>query len=126
MQMKEFPPMCLLVFGSFLVIRGYITNVALRWQPPFHPVTVRPYGCTVTISFQRIDASYPTWRSIRNSAGGSEYTPHNVNGTVRLNVEAERALDRVRNQAALGAVAREQVNQNNIMVRQIQQQAQGG
>jgi hypothetical protein len=108
----------LIVFGSFLVLRGYITNVSLRWQPPFHPITVRPYGCTVTISFQRLDASYPTWRSIRNSAGGSEYSPRNITGTVRLNVEAERALEATRNTAAAGTVSRERQNptQTNILV----------
>lgn len=116
-QVRNDPPIVLIVFGSFLVLRGYITNVSLRWQPPFHHVTARPYGCTVTISFQRLDAEYPTWRSIRNSAGSSEHTPNNVTGTVRLNVDAERALAATRNAAARGAVSRaRQGARSNIMV----------
>jgi len=117
-QVRNDPPIVLIVFGSFLVVRGYIMSVALRWQPPFHPVSVRPYGCTVTLSFQRIDASYPTWRSIRNSAGGSESTPKNITGTVKLNAEADRKLRAaqasVSNAARAGA--RDKVEQSNILV----------
>jgi len=119
-QVRNDPPMVLIVFGSFLVLRGYITNVSLRWQPPFHPETARPYGCTVTISFQRLDASYPTWRSIRNSAGGSEYTPK-IEGTVALSAEAERRLTSARasesNAARSGA--RNSSEQSNILVKPI-------
>lgn len=122
-QVRNDPPILLLVFGSFLIIRGYLTNVSLRWLPPFHPVTVRPYGCTVTLAIQRIDAAYPTWRTIRNSAGESESSPTNITGSIQLSVETERELERIRGQTALGDVSREHINQNNILVRQ---QAQGG
>jgi len=108
-QVRNDPPIFLVVFGSFLIIRGYLANISLRWKPPYHPETMRPYACAVTMSIQRLDADYPTWQSIRNSAGGSEQSPVNVSGTVALNANAERALETTRNRVALSALNRTQV-----------------
>jgi len=63
------PPIVLVVFGSFLTLRTYLTGYTIKWEGPFHPLTAQPYGATVTLSFQRLDKNYPTWESIRNSAG---------------------------------------------------------
>ena len=62
------PPKLLVVFGSWMVIRGYATNVSLKWEPPFDPVTNRPYGCLVNIQIQPLMVTYPTWQSIRGGA----------------------------------------------------------
>lgn len=69
------PPMVLVVFGSWMTLRCYATGYSMRWEHPFHPVTVQPYGCTVTLSLQRLDKGYPTWKSIRNQAGGLPQSP---------------------------------------------------
>lgn len=69
------PPMVLVVFGSWMTLRMYATGYSMRWEHPFHPVTVQPYGCTVTLSLQRLDKGYPTWKSIRNQAGGLPQSP---------------------------------------------------
>ncbi len=62
------PPKVLVVFGSWMVVRGYATNVTLKWEPPFDPVTNRPYGCVVNIQIQPLMVTYPTWQSIRGGA----------------------------------------------------------
>jgi hypothetical protein len=111
-QVRNDPPIFLVVFGSFLVVRGYATNITLRWKPPYHPETVRPYACTVNLAIQRIEASYPTWQSIRNQAGSTEQSPVNVSGTVQLNADAERRLADIRQQSAAGALSRAVNNAN--------------
>ena len=113
-QVRNDPPIFLVVFGSFLTIRGYLENISLKWMPPFHPVSVRPYGCTVTMAIQRIEAEFPTWRSIRNSAGSSESSPVNIAGTVGLNASASRDLAGARAQASLSA------DPNNVFTQQSQ------
>lgn len=63
------PPMVLVVFGSFLTLRGYITQVTIQWEGPWHPITAQPYGARVSLSFQRFDTGMPDWDSVRNQAG---------------------------------------------------------
>jgi len=104
------------VFGSFLIVRGYATSVSLAWKPPFHPVTMRPYACAVTIALQRLEADYPTWQSIRNQGGGSPQTPVKVDGNVQLNADAERQLTAIRGNAARAAAVRQQVATNAQLV----------
>lgn len=62
------PPKVLVVFGSWMVIRGYATNVSLKWESPWDPVTNRPHGCTVSVQIQPLMVNYPTWQSIRAGA----------------------------------------------------------
>lgn len=69
------PPYVLVQFGSWLTLRCYATGYALKWEHPFHPVTCQPYGCTVTLSLQRLDNDYPTWQSVRNQSGGLPQSP---------------------------------------------------
>lgn len=63
------PPFVLIVFGSWMVIRGYVLNTSIKWKEPFHPVSARPYGAEVDISFKPSLIEYPTWDTIRNRAG---------------------------------------------------------
>ena len=95
------PPIVFVVFGSFLVLRCYVTNYSLRWEGPFHPLTAQPYGCTVTLTFQRLEREYPTWNSIRNSAGTAQQSPAvaRLQGTVTTQIAALRAQDARRNAA---------------------------
>ena len=115
-QVRNDPPIFLVVFGSFLIVRGYATSVSLAWKPPFHPVTMRPYACAVTIALQRLEADYPTWQSIRNQGGGSPQTPVKVDGNVQLNADAERQLTAIRGNAARAAAVRQQVATNAQLV----------
>lgn len=95
------PPMVFVVFGSFLVLRCYLTNYSLRWDGPFHPVTAQPYGCTVTLTLQRLDKSYPTWETIRNSAGQTQQTlaANRIQGTVPVRATTAAQTDAQREQA---------------------------
>ena len=63
------PPFVLMIWGTWKIIRGYLTNIVISWQPPYHPISGRPYGATVRMQFQPIMPEYPTWQSIRNQAG---------------------------------------------------------
>lgn len=65
---RKDPPKILVVFGSWMTVRGYCSNVSLTWQGPFDPVTTRPTGCKVNIQIQPLMVDYPTWQSIRNGA----------------------------------------------------------
>lgn len=91
------PPFVLVQFGTWLTLRCYCLGYSLRWEHPFHPVTVQPYGCTVHLSFQRIDLDYPTWQSVRNAGGKLPQSPNTrtVQGSVLVR-DATRGL----NQAA--------------------------
>jgi len=89
------PPIFLVVFGRFLTVRGYLTNVALNWKPPFHPVTVRPYSCTVTMSLQRLEKGELTLESIRNMGGAREQTSTvSITGSIPL-LERSKSLARL-------------------------------
>ena len=103
-QTRNDPPIILVIFGAFRTIRGYVTNITVRWEGPFHPVSMRPYGCTVNMSIQRILREYPTWESIRNAAGRFPQTAIRVptaTGQVSINLDAaaRRAAQRAANNA---------------------------
>jgi hypothetical protein len=76
------PPVVLIVFGSWWVQRGYVTNWTTQWEGPFHPVTVRPYGATVNLQIQPIKSVYPTWQLIRDQAGQSQGAAPLISGVV--------------------------------------------
>jgi hypothetical protein len=69
------PPYVLVQFGSWMTLRCYATGYSIKWEHPFHPITVQPYGATVTLSLQRLDLDYPTWKTVRNQAGGLPQSP---------------------------------------------------
>ena len=71
------PPIVLIVFGSWWVQRAYVTNVSIKWQGPWHPVSARPYGAEVSLTFKPFNAALPTWSSIREQAGHAGF--HNDN-----------------------------------------------
>jgi hypothetical protein len=68
------PPVVLVVFGSWMTIRGYVTQTSLKWLTPWHPVSARPYGCEVTLNIQPQLEEYPTWQTIRNRGGTTGFT----------------------------------------------------
>jgi len=69
------PPFVLVVFGSFLTLRCYLTGYSIKWTHPFHPVTAQPYGAEVNLQFMRLDLDYPTWHTIRNQSGKLPQSP---------------------------------------------------
>ena len=99
------PPIVLIVFGSWWVQRAYAKNVSVKWTGPWHPISVRPYGAEVTITFQPIKAVYPTWQLIRDQAGqyGYDVDPGN-NPLVRGFVDSSRQRDTNRAAGNAGAV----------------------
>lgn len=90
------PPIVLVVFGSWWVQRAYVENVSIKWQGPWHPESVRPYGAEVSLTIKPIKAVYPTWNLIRNQAGVGGY--NNVNPFV-TGVVNEVRLREARRQA---------------------------
>ena len=87
------PPFVLVVFGSFLTLRCYATGYSIRWDHPFHPVTVQPYGATVTLQFQRLELDYPTYDDIRNRAGSRPQSPNQLTIQGNVNVAPSNALE---------------------------------
>lgn len=67
------PPIILIQFGTWLTIRGFVKNVRIRWEEPFHPRTGRAYGATVSFNFQPMMSFYPNFQSIAAMPGGNEY-----------------------------------------------------
>ena len=96
------PPKVLVVFGAWMTIRGYATSVTLKWQPPFDPVTNRPYGCQVDIQIQPLMVNYPTWQSIRGG-GWEQQARGNDPNTIPSGAAAIREDERTREQARLTA-----------------------
>jgi len=92
------PPYVLVVIGSFLLLRTYVTACAIKWQAPFHPITAQPYGCEINLTFQRIDVEYPTWDTVRNSAGRIPQTPYNprVRGEIVQRMVTSRGQEGIR------------------------------
>ena len=101
------PPFVLVVFGKFLTLRCYVSGYSIKWTHPFHPVTVRPYGAEVTLSLQRLEFDYPTWKSIRANGGQRDGTPTlpRIEGDVVFNYEAGRAASNRVNTDNAGATS---------------------
>ena len=94
------PPKVLVVFGAWMTVRGYATNVTLKWMPPYDPVTNRPYGCTVNIQIQPLMVNYPTWQSISGGAWSQQARGNDPNtipsGAASIQAEEEqRRQDRL-------------------------------
>lgn len=89
------PPIVLVVFGSWWVQRAYVENVSIKWQGPWHPESVRPYGAEVSITLKPIKAVYPTWGLIREQAGVGGFD-NNPLATGRGTSATQRARNVVR------------------------------
>lgn len=102
------PPYVLVQFGSWLTLRCYATGYSIKWEHPFHPATVQPYGATVSLSFQRLDLDYPTWQTVRNQAGGlpqSPFMPRVPGSVVLQNTAARIAASNAQSQNAAAIAA---------------------
>jgi hypothetical protein len=112
------PPIVLVVFGSWTTLRGYVTQVNIKWGSPWHPVSVRPYTAEVTLTIQPQMAEYPTWQSIRNQAGVGGFTT--ASPTIRGAVIPPSLSDaRARATALFGA------NAVSVSARKLQLKAEG-
>jgi|CXWL01.1.fsa_nt_gi hypothetical protein len=105
------PPFILIVIGSWRTIRGYCTNWRCTWEGPWHPISARPYGATVSMTFVPIMPEYPTFQTIRDQAKGftvaSPGASPGLAGQAVLRAQAERAATAQRQQdnaAALNQV----------------------
>lgn len=96
------PPKVLVVFGAWMTVRGYATNVSVKWLPPYDPVTTRPTGAAVNLQIKPLMVDYPTWQSIRN--GAWEQQAESVQrGSIPSSAAQIREEERRRQQARLEA-----------------------
>lgn len=105
---REDPPKVLVVFGSWMTVRGYCSQVSLKWEGPWDPDTNRPYGCVVNMQIQPLMVEYPNWHSIRNGAWNQQAGPNDSNSVDQTAAEIreeERARAAARLNQALGALA---------------------
>lgn len=97
---RQDPPKVLVVFGSWMTLRGYCVNVGLKWEGPWDPETNRPYGCTVNVQIQPLMVAYPTWQSIASGAW-SQQTGANDPNSIATDAAAIRAEEQQRERARL-------------------------
>ena len=99
------PPKVLVVFGSWMVIRGDLENVSLQFMGPWDPETARPSGCKVNLSIQPLLVEYPTWQTVREgpwSFQAAGITPEDVFPTAAAAQNADRQAAAARDSRALG------------------------
>lgn len=95
------PPIVLVVFGSWWVQRAYAENVSIKWQGPWHPESVRPFGAEVSITLKPLKAVYPTWNLIREQAGVGGFNNANPFVTGVVNESRIREARRRANNAGV-------------------------
>jgi hypothetical protein len=91
------PPMALLIWGSFIVLRGRVTNVNISWLRPFLPGTATPKHCTIAVTFQPIMAFYPDFYDVQDARfRGSVVTAGALlgEGASRIITDKARASER--------------------------------
>jgi len=69
------PPIVLFVWGFFMVLRGRITAWTVTWKGPFQPISGKPHGANVQLTFQPESGMYPDWYTIKDGT-----IPSNVGG----------------------------------------------
>ena len=62
------PPMVLFVWGLFMTLQGRITAWTVTWKPPFDPITGKPHGASVNLTYQPESSFYPNWYDIRDGS----------------------------------------------------------
>jgi hypothetical protein len=70
------PPYVLFVWGLFMTLRGRIPAWTVQWQGPYEPISGKPHGAIVTLTFQPESGFFPNWYSVRDTGGGN--TPASV------------------------------------------------
>jgi len=64
------PPYVLFVWGLFMTLRGRVTAWQVRWTGPYDPITAKPHGAEVMLTYQPESGFYPDWYSVRDTGGG--------------------------------------------------------
>lgn len=100
---REDPPKVLVVFGSWMTLRGYVVNVGVKWEGPWDPETNRPYGCNVNIQIQPLMVEYPTWQSIRSGAWNQQAGANDPN-SIPTSSAAIRQEEQEREQRRIAAI----------------------
>lgn len=62
------PPLALFVWGVFMVIQGRVTAWTVNWVGPYEPITGRPHGAKVGLTFQPESGFYPNWYDVRDGS----------------------------------------------------------
>jgi len=68
------PPLILFVWGLFMVIKGRISAWTVNWTGPYEPVTGRPHGAKVGLTFQPESGFYPNWYDISDGPFPSTFS----------------------------------------------------
>jgi len=62
------PPIVLFVWGIFMTLRGRISAWTVNWTGPYEPITGKPHGAKVGLTFQPESGFYPNWYDIREGS----------------------------------------------------------
>jgi hypothetical protein len=62
------PPIILFVWGMFMTLRGVVTDWRLTWTGPYEPISGKPHGAEISLSFQPQSGFYPNWYDIRDGS----------------------------------------------------------
>jgi hypothetical protein len=92
---REDPPKILVVFGSWMTLRGYASQVTLKWEGPWDPESNRPFGCSVSMQIQPLMVEYPTWQTVRNGAWSQQSGANDPN-SINPSAAQVRADERTR------------------------------
>lgn len=62
------PPIVLFVWGLFMTLRGRVTAWTVTWKGPYEPISGKPHGALVAVTFQPESGFYPNWYDIRDGS----------------------------------------------------------
>jgi len=67
------PPFVLFVWGLFMTLQGKVTAWTVTWMGPYEPISGKPHGANVQLTFQPESGFYPNWYDIKDG-----YTPDSL------------------------------------------------
>jgi len=65
------PPYVLFVWGLFMTLRGKVTAWTVNWKGPYEPISGKPHGADVQLTFQPESGFYPNWWDISEGSNPS-------------------------------------------------------
>jgi len=58
------PPYVLFIWGFFMILRGRIISWEVNWKGPFEPISGKPHGAEVSLTFQPESRFYHNWYDV--------------------------------------------------------------
>lgn len=71
------PPIVVFFWGLFMNLRGRVIAWTVQWQGPYDPVSGKPHGALVGLTYQPESGFYPNWWDVK---GGK--MPQGITGRV--------------------------------------------